>query len=1416
MDCRNCILRSLLMGLFVLVLVDSAGSATWIVPSPNLTTIQAAVNAAAAGDTIEIQTGIYKENVIVNKQLTLIGSGLPVVNADGSGDAITLSANGCTLKGFVVKNSGSTQCGIRVTSNENTISENTVTGNSYGIFLVTSTRDNSIILNNVNNNAYGIYLSSSTSANYIDLNNVNNNAFGISLFVSNGNKIPFNNVNNNALGILLIDSIGNEIFCNTFFSNNQNALSNSKVNHANYWNAIDIWGYSPFGRYLEGHLGNIWSDYNGCDRNPNDGIGDKPHPIPGGKDTDDQPIMFGNESSPVLEAEKSADRSEAEVGDWINYTVQVNNTGNVSLTGVRMEDKLTGAVWNVGTLEPGQSYTNTTRYQVNLSDLPGPLINELQANGTDPCGGDVNASAIETVNITGQGLLCISGYKVDECTGDGLADWEIILNNSSGEVDRTTTNSTGYYEFCGLESGDYDLSETLKSGWMAGDAPGTFLLNLTNVTCQNFTNHKLLCISGYKVDECTGDGLADWEIILNNSSGEVNRTLTKATGYYEFCELEPGEYNLSETLKPGWKAGYAPGTVTLDCDNITCQNFTNHEPLCIKGAKFDNCTGEGLANWTMELKNSTGSVIKSTVTDTEGKYSFCNLEPGNYTVSEILKDGYISAGKTSIDVELKCENSEDNDFKNIKLLCINGTKTNALTGDPLRGCYINLTAENGTVVGFTTTEADGRFSFCGLEPGNYTICEFMPGTWKNVTDRCIYVELECEDVVINFQNVPTALCINGSKINNCTGVGLANWTIELKDEAGAVINSTETDANGDYSFCGLMPGNCTVCEQLISGWKNVTPLCISVKLGDSLNIEGIDFANDPPVCINGTKINDCTGEPISNWKITLYDIAGNKIRETVTDANGRYSFCGLTPGRRYWVCEEIKDGWEPVKDQKESVPPFICPTCKIYCKCVDLTCEGAEIDFRNVQRSLCINGTKINNCTGEGLFGWTIELYNASGIKIKTTQTDRNGHYSFCGLAPGVYRVCEETRPGWIPVTYINHSSESCAPGECENCIPVILDCENSDGNDFENIPPLSIVGRMIDDCTGLGMANEVVKLYDAQGVMKSTARTNATGYYVFNSGASLKLTSGSLYTVCEVVKEGWTPVTYHANTSNPASNEYCIPVFLDCGETEVEDFENIPPMRISGHEFNHCTGEGISGWLINLKDNSGNLLETTTTDDAGYYEFSIPLKPGWYTVCEDSIPEGWTSFRDDPNSPAMALPGASAAPEDCETPKCLVVRLDNCDDSTDNDFENIPEFCIKGIVTTNNTTEVMTNFPVKIENSDGSEVQTVSTNDFGEYSFCGLKDGTYTVCVAELGWTADEPCAIVYLDCEDMDQNFDVYKGRNTLVPGITQPAITLDDSRGAVVPGAISVEPGRIGDEAGDMDIEPASREILNPQMT
>ena len=632
-----------------------------------------------------------------------------------------------------------------------------------------------------------------------------------------------------------------------------------------------------------------------------------------------------------------------------------------------------------------------------------------------------------------------------------------------------------------------------------------------------------------------------------------------------------------------------------------------------------------------------------------------------------------------------------------------------------------------------------------------------------------------------------------------------------------MITTTVTDANGDYSFCNLEPGNYTVCEVLQGGWKNVTARCIYVAL-EIDNSEDNDFLNDPPVCISGTKINDCTDEGILGWKIFLYDALGNKIGDTVTDANGRYSFCNLDFGI-YYVCEEEREGWTAVRDGSGSTgtsnstsEPVTCnmPWCDDNCVCVNLGCDGAEVDFRNIPESLCINGSKINNCTGAGIAGWGIYLYDATGKNIAATQTDRNGRYSFCGLAPGQYRVCEEERDGYIPVAYINHSSASCLPESCtcdvcNNCIPVILDCKSSEENNFENIPPLSIRGRVIDDCTGLGLKGWTVKLYDDKGVQLTSRTTGDDGSYAFTSSSTggLQLKAGTLYSVCEVVKDGYTPVTYHANNSSPAmSNEYCIPVVLECGETEVDDFENIPSLIISGHEFNRCTGEGLDGWTVHLKDGAGNILDTTTTDGAGYYEFS-GRQPGWYTVCEDSIPEGWTSFREDPKSPAMALPDASAAPEDCEKPKCIVVRLDYCEESTDNDFENIPAFCIKGIVY-NNSTEVA-GFPVKIENSDATLILSIPTDANGEYSFCGLKAGTYTVCVDKPGWTADEPCVIVYLDCMDEQHDFDVYMGRSNILPGLEQPAITIGDSSGAVVEGDRSDGPSETPEQEDTGGREP-----------
>ena len=153
--------------ILVLCYVGTASATNWSVDGSggaDFSGIQEAINNASVGDTIIVHSGVYYENVVVNKSVTLKGIGHPVVDANGSGSTITLNADGITLVGFNATNSGSPwriEAGIKVTSNNNSIRGNNVSNNWYGIRLSYSSNNNSITGNNVSNNLDGIILQNS-------------------------------------------------------------------------------------------------------------------------------------------------------------------------------------------------------------------------------------------------------------------------------------------------------------------------------------------------------------------------------------------------------------------------------------------------------------------------------------------------------------------------------------------------------------------------------------------------------------------------------------------------------------------------------------------------------------------------------------------------------------------------------------------------------------------------------------------------------------------------------------------------------------------------------------------------------------------------------------------------------------------------------------------------------------------------------------------------------------------------------------------------------------------------------------------------------------------------------------------------------------------------------------------------------
>jgi hypothetical protein len=83
------------------------------------------------------------------------------------------------------------------------------------------------------------------------------------------------------------------------------------------------------------------------------------------------------------------------VGDVIEYTIVVQNTGEATLEDVRVVDAMLGIDTSVGDLAPGASATVAASYTVQESDLPGPLVNTAVATSGELSTEDSATVALE-------------------------------------------------------------------------------------------------------------------------------------------------------------------------------------------------------------------------------------------------------------------------------------------------------------------------------------------------------------------------------------------------------------------------------------------------------------------------------------------------------------------------------------------------------------------------------------------------------------------------------------------------------------------------------------------------------------------------------------------------------------------------------------------------------------------------------------------------------------------------------------------------------------------------------------------------------------------------------------------------------------------------------------------------------------
>lgn len=357
---------------------------------------------------------------------------------------------------------------------------------------------------------------------------------------------------------------------------------------------------------------------------------------------------------------------------------------------------------------------------VHTNNIPAGELRTNFGNNPDPANAELTISTLGYIsgrvfqdnNVTPNGTY-------EPATDSALSGVSIELRSgttcSGGLLSTATTDAAGNYTFSLLNTGTYSVCETTQP---TGTTNG-----ITNAGSIIATNGSTGTIGTASNPTTTSSQITT--IILNNDggSGEVSGSINN-----NFAEIVPSTIS---------------GRVFFDENNNGVQN----------GA--DN----GINNVTIELLNNVNTVIGTTTTDTNGDYSFTNLQPGTYSVREPNQPSNTNNGLT------------------IAPAIDNGGTTGTPTG------VGTLPSEIATIILPPNTDATGH----------------------------------------NFAEIPYGRTITGSVFfdydnnaaENGIDYGIENVTLDL---TGADVNGTPVTANtttltnGTYSFTSLPEGTYSITQ----------------------------------------------------------------------------------------------------------------------------------------------------------------------------------------------------------------------------------------------------------------------------------------------------------------------------------------------------------------------------------------------------------------------------------------------------------------------------------------------------------------------------------------------------------------------------------------------------------------------------
>ncbi len=567
---------------------------------------------------------------------------------------------------------------------------------------------------------------------------------------------------------------------------------------------------------------------------------------------------------------------------------------------------------------------------------------------------------------------------------------------------------------------------------------------------------------------------------------------------------------------------YTSATINVyNKDSLQNQGFT-----FIDGFTDDTTPGDNdvRARLTTEktLVSGPSTVVTGSLEEWTGKITVSNI--GKSTATQVFVEDNIRLDTTSsFSIDSLTAGSASYNYN-----------TNTLSWD-----IGNIAAEATAELQFTV-----RGTFNSVDGGVRKLNRAKTTGIDSFTGNMLPVTLDSIDI-----NVVQTGSIEGMVLDQATGLPIQGSTVELRLN-GQLIATDSTDIGGGFSFSQLVAGN----YDLVVSYPNYTTKTQAVAVVAN-QVTSVTVFLEPILSTIQGNIRDTSTNPIASADILLLNSFGNIVQQTTSDGNGFYQFTSLPPSS--YTIQVTKSGFQSAS---QSIILNANETRTI--DFILLTSPGRVVGTVTDQASNPINGV-------------VVEILDSNQVVVATTTTNNIGQYEVNALAPGSYLV-RFTATNFI-IAVIGFSV---AAGET-----AIVDATLAPA-------PGSLQGTVTDGNTGLPLENVNVVVVDHSNVIVAEAFTDANGYYQIPSLAPEN------YSVT-FIKSGYASTTLGTIISPNMITTLDVALNTNAGALRgtVTTLDGTPIENTSIKVF-------LNNVLVNM----------TTTDANGSYEINN-LGPGVYTV---------------------------------------------------------------------------------------------------------------------------------------------------------------------------------------------------------